>query len=472
MAQFQLETKNHNVLFIGIAGIGMKPLSMLYKKAGFNVFGYDKKLTNTCDNIFNQSNIKILTDNFETTIKEIDYVIYSTAIPYSNKILDYSRKLLKKTLTRSEGINLLNSFLGKSIISISGTNGKGAITSMLACLFDEGKRSPTVLCGANMKNYDNSYLFGKGNDFIIEACEYKEEFDKFPHQIFIVSNIGTEHLDYYKGGIKEIVYAFLKQVDKTIANKGLVISNNSNIMFNKLTLKYRKSKNFIGLFNQNSNWEIVKKKIIANDFNSNIEIWKDGKIYDSYILDRRIFPFFENILFAVILADYFSISKKQIRSGLAKYKGLTRRFENFMLRNKNVLIYDYASHPDTIKNSISFMKEIYQDKSIITICTFKQYHRVKSQLSIFANVLAKSDRCLLLPVTPGLGDKMPYDSFILQDLKESIDKKKCRVITLIIEGQIKVLYELIEQSTNAIFYLAGTGDNSSIFNTIIANEAI
>lgn len=470
MAQFQLEEKK--VLFVGIGGVGMRPLSILFRKAGFKVFGYDKKLNKVNDEYFSQFQIEILIDNSQLVIEEIDYVIYSQAVPYSNNLLEYARNLSKIVITRSEGIDLLNNIIKKSIISVSGTNGKGAITSLLACLFKEGNRSPTVLCGANMKNYGESFILGNGSEFIVEACEYKQEFDKFNHQVFILSNIAVEHLDYYKGGIEEIVNAFIKQVDKTIASNGLVIANCSNKLFNELTSKYIGNQNLIKIFDPSSNWSVREEKLVDKKYFSNIEVWKNGKLYDSYILDKRICTFVENILPAVIVADYYLISKEHIKNGLTNYKGLSRRFENFKLKNNNILIYDYASHPDSIEYSISVVREIYNNKKIYSICTLRQYHRTKSQMSMFSHVLSNSDKCLLLPITPGLGDKKPYDSSILETLKDSINKVNSNKATVLSKYEIKNLYRLIRNSEDSVFYLTGTGDNKLIFDTILENEAL
>ena len=78
-------------------------------------------------------------------------------------------------------------FKDYKFIAIDGSHGKTTSTKMLASLIDA------------------SYLIGDGTgrgknkeNFIIEACEYKDTFLNYNPDISLVLNIDYDHPDYYK----------------------------------------------------------------------------------------------------------------------------------------------------------------------------------------------------------------------------------------------------------------------------------
>ena len=86
--------KIHNVYFVGIGGIGMSALARYFKAIGKNVMGYDKTQTVLTNNLESEG-IKVIFDDVISEIPEIytdrdtTLIVYTPAIPNSNKILKY-----------------------------------------------------------------------------------------------------------------------------------------------------------------------------------------------------------------------------------------------------------------------------------------------------------------------------------------------------------------------------------------------
>lgn len=82
-------------------------------------------------------------------------------------------------------------------IVVSGTHGKSSTTGMLAHLFLEAGKNPTVACGAELCELHSAYRLGGSEHFVYEACEYKDAFLDFFPTVAVMLNMEMDHVDYY-----------------------------------------------------------------------------------------------------------------------------------------------------------------------------------------------------------------------------------------------------------------------------------
>ena len=81
---------------------------------------------------------------------------------------------------------------------------------------------PSLLCGGILNKLNSNAVFGKKDFFVVEADESDATFLKIPTNISIITNIDSEHLDYY-GNISNILSSFTKHIRNMLKN-GLVIA--------------------------------------------------------------------------------------------------------------------------------------------------------------------------------------------------------------------------------------------------------
>jgi len=110
-----------------------------------------------------------------------------------------------------------------------------------------------------------------------------------------------------------------------------------------------------------------------------------------------------------------------IRSSLASFKGVKRRFEYKLKSNDLVYIDDYAHHPKELDVCIESARELYPNKMLTGIFQPHLYSRTRDFLSEFAVSLSALDEVILLDIYPAR--ELPISGISSSVL---LDKINCR----------------------------------------------
>jgi UDP-N-acetylmuramate--alanine ligase len=108
----------------------------------------------------------------------------------------------------------------------------------------------------------------------------------------------------------------------------------------------------------------------------------------------------ENALPAIAIALDFGLSASSVRSGLAGYKGVKRRFELVVQHGKTVFIDDYAHHPEEIRAFLSSVKAMYPEKRLTAIFQPHLFSRTRDFAEGFSESLSLADEVVLLEIYP------------------------------------------------------------------------
>ena len=276
-------------------------------------------------------------------------------------------------------------------ISISGTHGKTTTTSMVSSIFKYGNYDPTILVGGNLNIIKGNYNIGKSEYFITEACEYTNSFLNFNSKVAVVLNIEADHLDYFSG-LDEIKESFNK-FGKLLPEDGFFIINGDN-----------------------ENTDTIDKGVIATTIrfgqnNKNDAIFEilnyDEKGCATFKIDYKgislgafkiSVPGEHNVYNAVgaILISYVAgLDIEDIRTNIALYTGVGRRFEyKGTLENKAVVIDDYAHHPTEIKATLKAVKNMAKGK-IWAIFQPHTYSRTLTLLDEFSEAFYDADHVII-----------------------------------------------------------------------------
>ena len=337
--------------FIGIKGSGMSALAVIMKQLGYDVQGSDyEKHYFTEDNLI-KNNINILKFNKENIKNDLTIVKGNTFNETNEEVKEAIKKNLK-IYTYQEMIKKITD--NYNLIAVSGCHGKTTTSSMLAHVLDSN-----YLIGDGSGNTNNS------NYFVLEACEYKRHFLNYNPNYIIITNIDLDHVDYYKN-IEDIIDAYQKFINKS----NIVIACGDDINIKKL-----KSKNIYYYGIKDNNYFQAK----------NIKYNKEGIEYNLYINKEYVYhfklPFYgkhmiENTLAVISVCYLENIKIEEINKKLKTFKGAKRRFNETKILD-NIVIDDYAHHPNEIKATIEAVKQKYPNKKLITIFEPHTYSRTK-----------------------------------------------------------------------------------------------
>lgn len=400
------------IFFIGIGGISMSALAVICKTIGYDVYGSDRESSDITQNL-EKLGIKIYIGHDKNHIdNSFDIVVYTAAISKDNEELVKSLSLGINTMERA---NFLGHIMEKydNSIAISGTHGKTTTTSMTTLIFNESNKKPTALIGGVFANIGGNVEIGSSDIFITEACEYVDSFLQFYPKIAMITNIEEDHLDYFED-LNQIKNSFLK-FSNQVKENGFVIANGDDKNVRD-ALKNSNSDIYYYGFDNSNDFVIRNLEFDDNSYPIfDIYYENDGVLIDRYAL--RVFGKHNvyNATCSIIAAYLSDIEPDKIKSAIAKFTGVGRRFEYIGEKNGIKIYDDYAHHPTEIKATLSAIKSLKKNRCI-TIFQPHTYTRTKTlfkdfttcfddgDIMVFADIYAARE-----PFDPTISSKMICD---------------------------------------------------------------
>lgn len=386
-----LDNYNH-VHLIGIGGVSMSAIAETLNRWGFKVTGSDASRSPYTDRLVN-SGIKVTIGHDLSNSKVADLIIFSAAIKDTDPEMVLAKQFSIPTVTRGEFVGYLTRRYEESIC-VSGTHGKTTTTSMIALCFLEARLDPTIQVGATLKQINGNCTVGDSDYFILEACEYMENFLRFSPKTEIVLNIDNDHLDYFKT-FDNVKNAFVKYA-KLLPKNGALITNADDASC--LQLKEHVAGKFITYGIENTSADYVAKNIQHNALGySEFDVFCDNKFYMHARLSVAGRHNVSNALACIALCSYYEIDKNTIYSALLKFTGASRRLE-YIGSYHSVAVYDdYGHHP----TEISAVCRAISDKDFRESWVIFQphtYSRTKNLLDEFACSLLGFDNIIITDI--------------------------------------------------------------------------
>ena len=204
-------SKIRNVHFVGIGGIGVSAIARMMLAEGKIVSGSDTSSSAIIDELRKLGAEIFLGHNACNVADDVDLIVYTPAVTEENPELKKAKELNIPNLSYPEILGLISK--NKYTIAVSGAHGKTTTTAMIGKVLIDAKLCPTIIVGSLLKDYKSNFVAGKGNYFVVEACEYKKSFLNINPKIIVITNIDNDHLDYY-GSLENIKKAFGEFVAK------------------------------------------------------------------------------------------------------------------------------------------------------------------------------------------------------------------------------------------------------------------
>jgi UDP-N-acetylmuramate--alanine ligase len=166
----------------------------------------------------------------------------------------------------------------------------------------------------------------------------------------------------------------------------------------------------------------------------------------------------ENSLVAIGIAKRLGIPDDAIRSAIADFKGVKRRFEYRLRTGEQVYIDDYAHHPEELKALILGARDMFPGKKCIVVFQPHLFSRTRDFAEGFGQSLDLADEVLLLPIYPArelpmagvdsrlIGNKMKelhYYPNSLDDVLQWLDTNPVELLITAGAGDIDKLAEPI-----------------------------
>ena len=345
--------------------------------------------------------IKVTLGHSAANVVGADMVVYSAAIAKDNVERAAAESYGIPTVERSVLLGYV-SRLYKNSICVSGTHGKTTTTSMITTALELAGCDPSAVIGGKLPLIGGYGKAGKGDDIVVEACEYAETFLKLTPYLSVVLNIDNDHLDYY-GSMGELKFAFKRFC---LMTRFMIFANadDKNTMDVMFTLQ-RRVRTF-AIHNEADYRAVNVQEYRPGFYEFDLETWDHAQGHIKLAV-----PGYHNIYNALAMCSVclsMGLTVEQCANALLSFKGACRRFEVYGECNGAVVVDDYAHHPTEMRATLTTAKELGY-KRLIAVHQPFTYSRTKMLLDDFVDVLKLADIAVLTPI---LGSREPFDPTI------------------------------------------------------------
>lgn len=435
------------IYFIGAGGIGMSALVRYFLSIGKKVAGYDRTPSELTQKLIEEGAAIHYEENVESIPNEFldpntTLVVYTPAIPVTHAELIYFQENGFTIQKRSQVLGMLTQ--SSKGLCVAGTHGKTTTSTMTAHLLYQSSVGCNAFLGGISKNYGTNLLLSNESEYVvIEADEFDRSFHWLTPFASIITATDADHLDIY--GTKE---AYLESFNHYTS---LVRPGGALIVYKGIELEPRLQEGV-------SLYTYSRKE---GDFHAeNIRIG-NGEIIFDYVspfgnikdiqLGVPVAINIENGVAAMALAQISGVNAEDIKTAMANFKGVDRRFDFKIKNEKIVFLSDYAHHPEEIKQSILSMRALYEDKKITGIFQPHLFTRTRDFYMEFAESLSLLDEVILTDIYPAR--ELPIDGvssrLIYEHLRPGIEKTLCKKEDIL---------EIIKQKDIEILITLGAGD--------------
>lgn len=431
------------VYFIGAGGIGMSALVRYFLSKGKKVAGYDRtpseltqKLNEEGAAIHYEENTALIPDDFKQP--ETTLIIYTPAIPANHQELTYFRENGFEIQKRAQVLGMLTRT--ERGMCVAGTHGKTTTSTMAAHLLHQSHVTCNAFLGGISKNYGTNLLLSDKSDLVvIEADEFDRSFHWLTPYATVITATDSDHLDIY-GTHEAYVESFRKYTSLIRPDGYLIIKKGIDLQpdVQPGVTVYTYS-NDEGDFHA-ENIRIANGEITF-DFISPL-----GNIADIR-LGVPVYVNIENGVAAMALAQIGGATAEEIRTAMATFQGVDRRFDFKIKNDRIVLLSDYAHHPTEIRQSVTSIRTLYPDKKITAIFQPHLYTRTRDFYKEFADSLSLLDEVILLDIYPAREQPIPgiTSQLIYDNLRPGIEKCLCKkedLLDLLKNKHLEVLITL------------------------------
>ena len=432
-----LENYKH-IYFLGIGGIGMSSLALYVLNENKVVGGYDKVKSEITDTLISQGATINFNDEFKIIPKsfldkENTLIVYTPAIPLSNKQFVFFKKSGFTIIKRSELLGEISR--DKFCIAIAGTHGKTTTSSILSHILFDNNLNFTSFVGGISENYNTNLIQNGSEIILVEADEFDRSFLTLNPNIACVTSIDADHLDIYENEM-ELKKSF-NQFKNNIKKDGVLFVNDQ-IPMNGMTYGFNSNSNYF-ISNYRVDDEVAHFDINFKKSITSIQFKMQGK-HNAL-----------NALVAFAIGNFLGINNDDIQKSLSTFKGVKRRF-SYILKSPRVIIDDYAHHPTEIDAVQKSVKEMYPGKKITAVFQPHLYTRTRDFMDQFAESLSEFDEIILTDIYPAR--EQPIKNIDSQALLKKIRSNRKLI------SKKSNLSNCLKNSKSDVFVIMGAGDIS------------
>ena len=414
------------IYFLGIGGIGMSALARYFLHEGCAVAGYDRTPTPLTARLESEGAAVNYEDSIEAIPEQFrdkdTLVVYTPAVPSDHPQMQYFREGGYRMLKRSQMLGELS--VGKFVMAVAGTHGKTTTSTLVSWLNYAAAGEGSAFLGGVSKNFDSNLVLGQGGRLAVEADEFDRSFLQLNPNVAVVTSADADHLDIY-GTHEAVKEAFSQFIDRICAGGSLVIKRGVDVAIRNSEISV-----YSYSFDQQADFYATNITLLPTGHYTFDVVTPFGTI-EGCTLGIPGWVNVENAVAAVALfilaakAEGKEVDYDALRSALASFSGVKRRFEFYVNTPKAVYMDDYAHHPRELSAAITTVKRMFPERKLTAIFQPHLYTQTRDLYEEFAQALSLADQVVLLPIYPAR--ELPIEGICSQIIADRVTVK-CTIV--------------------------------------------
>jgi UDP-N-acetylmuramate--alanine ligase len=409
------------VYFLGIGGIGMSALARYFVSQGIAVSGYDRTATELTAALEREGIAVHYTDDPALLPANLNVndslIVYTPAVPSTHQELNVLVNRGFEIHKRAEVLGIICN--AKRTIAVAGTHGKTSVSTIAAHILKTSAKGCAAFLGGISKNYQTNLLLDEtGSEWIVaEADEFDRSFLHLKPELAVVTSMDADHLDIY-GSHEKVIESF-RLFAGNIRNGGSLLYK-KGLPFGAEVVRYK-----MFSYSITEDADYCAQNIKLKDGYYQFDLKAPDFTIKKVVLNYPGLVYVENSVAAAALALMAGVTPEDIRSALASYAGVKRRFD-IHLKNENfVLIDDYAHHPAELKATIQSVRDFYRGRTLTGVFQPHLYSRTNDFYKDFAQSLDLLDEIVLLDIYPAR--ELPMEGVTSELIFNEIKNKNKRL---------------------------------------------
>ncbi|YCM45988.1 UDP-N-acetylmuramate--L-alanine ligase [Verrucomicrobiaceae bacterium 227] len=381
---------------IGVAGSGMSGLARLLIEMGHVVSGSDRVTSGETERLRNKGLI-FSTPHSAEAVKDVDVVVYSSAIRPSNPALAEALEVGTATFRRAECLAAI--LHTKDGVVVSGTHGKTTTSSMIAHILRKGELTPCHYVGAEIPVLGSNAEWSENGQFMVaEGDESDGTLALYHPRHAIVLNVEEEHLDHYTRGITQIREVF----------GALLAQTSGSIVYCRecpeTTGLCGERPNAISYAWSDADWTAtdLSEQVGTVSFDVNFKGEFLGRVELGIPGRHNVL----NALGAIAIGSLCGVDFQKMARALSSFAGAKRRFETKHLSPRYRIVDDYGHHPTEVAATLQTART-YQPKRVVVLFQPHRYSRTEKLAADFGRALQAADLVFVTNVYAASEDPIP-----------------------------------------------------------------
>lgn len=379
--------------FVGIGGAGMSALAALLLDQGVPVSGCDVA-PNLQTAELERRGARVFPGHDPAHLEGAGRVVFTGPAGSTGEVAR-ARELGLPVLRRAELLGRLMD--ARRGAAVAGTHGKTTTTALLAAMLLASGSDPSALVGGVPAGWTFGGRGGSGPWLVAEADEYDRSFLTLHPEVAVLTGIDMDHPDIYRD-VEDLEHSFERFLGG-MAPGGRVFACASSA---RGAAAARRAGERTGLtvrtygLDERADWRarITER---ANGRTVFDVAHPDGTISSLATTLPGAYNL-ENATGAVAAALACGGTEEGVRDGLARFRGVARRFELKGAAGGAVVVDDYAHHPAAIESVIAAARGLYPGREVWAAFQPHTYSRTRTLMPEFAAALRLADRAYVLDV--------------------------------------------------------------------------